>query len=106
MTTFLSNSYDTLEETLTHTKSLKLKSYTGENVIYCCAAISADAEQLESDGDFNIEHLGYIDHIFEDTSEPIFCIWGIQKYKEVMDFIKKLCVCDMDFISKEELITY
>ena len=29
MTTFLSDSYDALEETLNHMKSLKLKSYTG-----------------------------------------------------------------------------
>ena len=32
ITTFLSDSYDALEETLTHMKSLKLKSYPGENV--------------------------------------------------------------------------
>ena len=32
MTTFLSGSYDALEETLTHMKSLKLKRYPGENV--------------------------------------------------------------------------
>ena len=27
-------------------------------------------------------------------------------YNEVKDFIKKLRVCDMDFISPEEIITY
>ena len=32
MTTFLFDSYDALEETLTHMKSLKLKRYPGENV--------------------------------------------------------------------------
>ena len=32
MATFLYNSYDALEEILTHMKSLKLKSYPGENV--------------------------------------------------------------------------
>ena len=32
MTKFLSDSYDALEETLTHMKILKLKSYPGENV--------------------------------------------------------------------------
>ena len=32
MTTFLSDSYDYLEETLTHMKILKLKIYPGENV--------------------------------------------------------------------------
>ena len=31
MTKFLSNSYDALEKTLNHIKSLKLKSYPGEN---------------------------------------------------------------------------
>ena len=36
MTTFLSGSYDSLEETITHMKSLKLKSYPGENVTDCC----------------------------------------------------------------------
>ena len=34
ITTFLSNSYYVLEETLTHMKSLKLKSYPGDNVTY------------------------------------------------------------------------
>ena len=33
MTTFLSNTYDDLEETLSHMKSIKLKSYPGENVV-------------------------------------------------------------------------
>ena len=32
MTTFISDSYDDLEETLNHMKSLKLNSYTWENV--------------------------------------------------------------------------
>ena len=32
MTIFLPNSCDTLEETLTHMKSLKLKSYAKENI--------------------------------------------------------------------------
>ena len=50
MTTFLSDYYDALEETLNHMKSLKLKSYPGGNVTYCCAAILLDAECLESAG--------------------------------------------------------
>ena len=37
MTTFLSDSYDALEETLNHMNSLKLKIYPGENVIDFCA---------------------------------------------------------------------
>ena len=35
MTTFISNSYDAVEDTLTHTKSLKLKNYPGKNVTDC-----------------------------------------------------------------------
>ena len=46
MTTFLSDSYDALEKTLNHMKSLKLKSYPGENVTDCCAAILVDVERL------------------------------------------------------------
>ena len=46
MTTFLSDSYDALEETLNHMKSLKLESYPGENVTDCCAAILVDADSL------------------------------------------------------------
>ena len=39
MTTFLYDSYDTLEETLTHMKILKLKSYPGDKVTDFCAVI-------------------------------------------------------------------
>ena len=60
MTTFFSDSYDALEETLNHMKSLKLKSYPGENVTDCCAAILVDAKRLESAGAFKPDHLGYI----------------------------------------------
>ena len=35
----------------------------------------------------------YIIHIFEDNSDYRFHLWEIQKYKEFMEFIKKLCVC-------------
>ena len=65
-----------------------------------------DAERLESAGAFKPEHLGYITCIFEDTSDSRFCLWGIQKYKEVTEFIKKLHVCDMDVLSQEDIITY
>ena len=106
MNKFLSNSYDTLEENITYMKSLKVKSYPGENVTDCCDEILVDAERLESDGDFNPEHIGYITYIFEDNSDPRFCIWEIQKYKDITEFIKKLCVCDLDVISPGDLITY
>ena len=58
MTTFLSDYYDALEETLTHTKSIKLKRYPGENVTDFFAAILVDAERLESAGAFKPDHLG------------------------------------------------
>ena len=98
MTTFLSDSYDDLEETLTHMKILKLKRYPGENVIDWCASILVDAERLESAGAFKPEHLGNITRILEDTSDSRLRLWDIQKYKEVMEFIKKLRVCDMGVV--------
>ena len=106
MTLFLSNSYDALDETLTHMNSLKLKSYPGENVIYLCAAILVDDERLESARTFKPDHLGYITRIFEDTPDSIFRFWAIHKYQEVTEFIKNLCVFDMDVISPEDIITY
>ena len=63
-------------------------------------------ERLESAGDIKPDHLGYITHIFEDTSYSRFLLWGIQKYKNVTEFIKKLHVCDMDVISQKNLIKY
>ena len=87
-------------------KSIKLKSYPWEKITDCCAAILVDAERLDCSGAFKPEHLGYITRIFEDTSDSRFRLWAIQKYKEVTEFIKKLCVCDMDFISQEDIITY
>ena len=63
-------------------KSLKLKSYPGENVTDCCAEILVDAERLESARALKPEHLGYIIRIFEDTSEsPTDGIWS-QKYPQ------------------------
>ena len=87
-------------------KSLKLKSYPGENVTDFCAEILMDVDRLDSAGAFKPEHLGYITCIFEDTYDSIFRLWDIQNYKEVTDFVKKLRVCDMDIISQEDLITY
>ena len=87
-------------------KSLKIKSYPGENVTYFCAEILLDADPLKSDGAFKSDHLGYITHIFEDTSDYRYRLWEIHKYKEVTEFIKKRRVCDMNVISIEELITY
>ena len=72
MTTFISDSYEALEETMNNMKSLKLKSYPGENAPDCCAAILVYAECLESARAFNPEHLGYTNRIFEDTSDSRF----------------------------------
>ena len=74
MTTFLSEYYDALEETLTHMNILKLKSYPGENFTDCCAEILVYAERLESAGAFKPEHLGYIIRVFEDTSDSRFLL--------------------------------
>ena len=87
-------------------KSLKLKSCIGENIIYFCAAILVDSELLDSARSFKPVHLGYTTCIFQDTSDSRFCLWAIQKYKDFTDFIKKLCVCDMNFIPPQRLITY
>ena len=65
-----------------------------------------DAERLESAGAFNPENLGYITRIYEDNYDSRFRLWVIRKYKEVTEFIKKLCVCGMNVISQEDLITY
>ena len=46
MTPFLSDSYDALEDTLNHMKSLKLKIYPRDNVTDCCAEILVDDEHL------------------------------------------------------------
>ena len=82
VTKFLCDSYDALEDILNHMK------------------------RLESAWASKPEHLGYITHIFEDTSDSRFRLWAIEKYKDVTEFIKKLRVCDIDVISQEDLITY
>ena len=79
MTTFLSDSYDAIDETLTHMKSLKLNSYTGENVTYFCASILVDAERLTSAGAFKSYHLGYITNIYEDISDYRLRLWDTHR---------------------------
>ena len=87
-------------------KSIKLKDHPVENVADLCDAILVDAERLESDRAFNSDNLGYIICIFEDTSDSIFHLWATQKYKEFMEFIKKLYVCDKYFMQPDGTITY
>ena len=78
MTKFISASYDVLEETFTNFKSIKIKSYPGDNVMDLCVEIVVDVESLESAGGFNPAQLGYITRIFEDTSDSRFRLWGYQ----------------------------
>ena len=98
MNTFLYDYYGGLEDTLTRMKSLKLKSFPGQNVADFCAAILVEDERLDSAGALNHEHLGYITCIFEDTYDSRFRLWDIHDYNNVTEFINKLCVCDMDVI--------
>ena len=63
-------------------------------------------ERLESSRAFKPKHLGYIIHIFEDTSDSRFHIWATQKYKEVMEFGKIVFVCDKDLMQTDNIITY
>ena len=86
MTTIISNSYYSLVDTLNHTNNLKLKDHPGRNTENWYDAILVNVESIESAGAFNTKHLGYIIHIFENTSNSRFQIWATQKYKEVMEF--------------------
>ena len=89
----ISDPYDSLVETINLMKSIKLKDHLGENAAECCDEILVDAGCLESAGTFKPEPLVYIIHILEDTSDSRFHIWETQKYKEVVEFINKFCVC-------------
>ena len=65
-----------------------------------------DSERLENSGALKTKHLGYIIHIFENTSDSRFHIWDTLKYKEVMEFIKKPLLCDKDVIQNDDIITH
>ena len=106
MTTVLSDSYDSLVDTLNKIKILKLKDNLMENIANCCDSILVDAERLESAGTFYPEQLGYIICIFQDNSDSIFHIWATHKYEEVKEFIKKVCVCDKYVMRPDDIITY
>ena len=106
MNTVISGYYYSLVETLNHMKSLKLKDCLGENVADCYDVILVYVERLESSGDFNPNHLSCIIFIFGDTSDSRFCLQATQNYKQVMEFIKKLCVCDKDSMQTYDIITY
>ena len=68
MTTIISDSYYSLEDTLNQMKSLKLKDNQGGDTADCYDEILENVEGLESAGAFTPEHLGYIISIFENTS--------------------------------------
>ena len=85
---------------------LKKKSDPGDKFTYFCAEILVDVERLESAGTLNPEHLGYTTCISEDNFNSIFCLLGNHKYKEVTEFIKNICVSDLDVIKTEEIINY
>ena len=87
-------------------KSLKLNDHMVDNDTNFCDAISVDAESLESAGDFNPKHRGYIIRIFKDTSDSRFYLWATQNYKDFLEFIKKLCVCDEDVMKPDGIIYY
>ena len=106
MNTFLYDSYDALEETITHMKSLKFKDHPDRNTADCYDAILVNVESLESAGSFKPEHLDYIICIFEDISNSRFHIWATHKYKEVLEFIKKPLLCDKDVMHTNDFITY
>ena len=106
MTTVIYNYYDSLVETLNYMKSLELKDYPGKNSADCYDKILVDVDILESDRAFNPQHLGYIIQIFEDTSDYIFHIWTTKKYKEVMEFIREICVYEKYVMQHADIITY
>ena len=86
-------------------KSLKLKDDPGENFTDFCDAILVDADRLESAGSFNHQKLGYIIRLFQGNSDSRFHLWVTQKYKEVIEFIKKLFVSDEYFMQLDDIIT-
>ena len=106
MTTIISNSYYTLVDTLNHTKNLKLKDHPGRDAADCYNAILVNVESLESAVSFKPEHLGYIIHIFENNSNSRFHLSATQKYKEIMEFVKKPLLCDEDVMQTDDIITY
>ena len=103
MTKILSDSYDDLEETLNHMKSLKLKRYPGENVTDCCASILVDAERLESAKAFKPDHLWYINRIFEDTSESRFFLGLFRSTRRLQSLSRKV-VC-LTWMSYHKMIS-
>ena len=106
MINVISNYYASLVETLKHMESLKLKDRPWDNITDFCDTILVDSEWLESSGAFKPELLIYIIIIFKDTYDYRFHIWVTQNYKDFMEFIKKLFVCNKYFMQTDEIFTY
>ena len=70
----------------------------GGNVTDFCIAVLVDSQILESAAALIKNNLAYITYIFEDTSDSRLDLWETCKYKEVTEFIKKICVCDKYFM--------
>ena len=81
--TVISESNDTLEETLDHFNSLKIRIYPMEVVVHFYAAILVDSDHLDSDISFQSYELGYFTCIFEDTSNSRVFLWGIYNYNRL-----------------------
>ena len=106
MTTIIYDSYYSLVDTLNHTKNLKFKDHPGRYAADFYDAILVNLQILESYGAFNPKHLGYIINIFENTSNSRFQLWATQKYKEVMEFVKKPLFFDEDVMHTHDIINY
>ena len=63
------------EHNMIQMKSLKLKSYSGENVKYFRAVILVNCDNLDSTGAFKTDNIGYINCIFEYTYDYILRLW-------------------------------
>ena len=106
ITIIISDSYYSLMDNLNQMNNLKLKDHPGRDAAYCHDAILENVEGLESSGAFKPEHLGYIISIFENTYYSRFNLWATQKYKEVMEFVKKPLLCDKDIMHTNDITTY
>ena len=88
-TTIISEYCYSLVDTLNHIMNLKLKNNPGRYVADCYDEILVNVESLESAGAFKPDYLGYIIHIFDNTSNSILHLRDTHKYKDIMDFVKE-----------------
>ena len=74
MFTVMLELYETLEANLTHMKTVKLDSISGENVTNCCSSIVSDKQRLDSFEALKPENLSYICRILEKLKSLHFWI--------------------------------